>query len=613
MAELMQQLGILLIIVVVISFFIKLLKQPIIMGYVLSGLFFASYLGDYQKYLGVYENISETMILFGELGIMFMLFLMGIEFDLKSLKYLGKDMVIATFLQTLMLLVIGLGITLFFPSLTWIERVHIAIILLFSSTLFVVKWIEDKKDSGTLHGKVILSILIIQDILAIITITLLSLFKNPSTTNLILIPLKGILLIGIGFITSRYLIGPILKKASQFIELLFILSISICFIFTFIAREFGYSDTIGAFLGGIVLGNTIYKTEIYARLKPLTIFFNMLFFVGLGFQMHGGLDISSIILVGALIFVSLFIKPFIVYVTLRMRGYDLKTALLSGLYLAQNSEFAIIIFVGSIGSNLIGSKLGSLSIIAVIVSMILSSYLIKYDKQIFQWLSPLLQKAERYFKTTKTVKIEEVHVDAEIVFFGYYEFDTDLLDRLQQLNKKIIVIENDPQHIETLQTKKIPFLFDTAYSPEFFEHIHFKTPELVISNKMDIFENKIILKEFKQRHPQVKVIVTARNIAESLQLYNAQADYVIYPTYVNEKQVTILVEDYVMDINKVLSRKVVDMIEFNKKAKEQEQRARKEGFLDINKFLKKQEFLHNKKQKFVSEVDSFLRRLQIKK
>ncbi|MBI3032145.1 cation:proton antiporter [Candidatus Woesearchaeota archaeon] len=605
MAALIEQLGILLIIVVVISFIIKLLKQPIILGYVLSGLFFAWYLSDYQ-------NIYETMILFGEIGIIFMLFLLGIEFDLKSLKYLGKDIFITTILQSIFLFAISLGITIFFP-LTWMERVHIGIVLLFSSTLFVAKWVEDKKETAALHGKIIFSTLIIQDILAILAITLLSLFNKPIGLDFMLIPLKGILLLGIGFIVSRFLIQRILKTASHFIELLFILSISFCFMFAILAQKLGYSETIGAFLGGIVLGNTIYKTEIYGRLKPLTIFFNMLFFVGLGFQMLVPLNPKTIVMLALLLAATLFIKPFIFYITLRMRGYDLKTALLSGLYLAQNSEFGVIIVVGSISSGIISSQLGALSIILVITSMILSSYLIKYDREIFQWCSSWLLMLDRLFATTKTAKLEEKAIDAEIIFFGYYEFGSEVLDKIKALNKKIIVIENDPHLIEKLQEEKIPFIFDSVYSPEFFRHHHFKNPELVISNKMDLIETKIILKELKSKHPSIKIMVTARNINESLELYNAQADYVIYPTYVNEKQVTVLVEDYIMDINKVISRKVVDLVEFNKKAKEQEIRAKKEGFLDVNSFLKKQEVLYKKKQEFVSEVDNFLRKLHIKK
>jgi Trk K+ transport system NAD-binding subunit len=348
----------------------------------------------------------------------------------------------------------------------------------------------------------------------------------------------------------------------------------------------GYSTTIGAFVGGVVLGNTIYKTEVYGNLKPLIIFFNMLFFVGLGFQMQFSFSPYILLTIGIFALISFFIKPIVIFITLRNRGYDIRTCFLSGLYLAQISEFGIIIFVGSVSAGLIGSSLNSLAIILIIVTMLISSYFIKYDKKIFNFFVEDLEKLDKFFTLNKNEEEKkDIEIDAQIVFFGYYEFGKELMENLQQSSKKIIVIENDPEHIEMLKRDKIKYVFGTPYSPEFFEHVKFKNPELVISNKLDVTQNKMIIKELKKLYPNVIVIVTARRISDSLDLYKYNADYVIYPSYINEQHISVLLQEYTVDINKMIAKKVTDLSKFQKK-KEEEIETTHSLFQDVDVFLK---------------------------
>jgi Kef-type K+ transport system membrane component KefB len=572
--ELLQQFGILFIIIVAIAFAVKLLKQPIIIGYVLSGLMFA------HIFTG---ELDQFLVFFSEIGIMFLLFLMGIEFDLKSLKHLGKDVFIATIYQSVLFFGLGLGISAFLPF-TWMERVHIAIAMMFSSTLFVAKWLEDKKETGTLQGRIILSTLILQDVIAVLAITILSVVQEKSIAKIAIAPLSGILLIVIAYISSKYILNYLLKLSSRYPELLFIFSLSIGFIFALIAESLGYSATIGAFLGGIVLANTIYKTEVYGRLKPLVNFFNMLFFVGLGFQMQLTGNISWLFLLLSFLIANFFIRPIVFYITLRMRGYDLKTSFTSGLYLSQISEFSIIIAVGSAASGLISPSISTIVIEMVILTMIFSSYIIKNDRKIFNCLEKYIKPVDRWFATKySAAKDETKTIDAQFIFFGYSEFGDELMDSLMKLNKKIVVVENDPYHIELLEKKDIPYLFSSIYSQDFFEHTHFMSPELVVSNMNDVSGNLLIINQLKKDYPKVTMIVTAKNVKESLELYNGGADYVIYPAYLNDQQVSVLLQEYSADINKVITKKVQDIAKFRQK--EQEQQELEKGFFqDIDAF-----------------------------
>ncbi|MCB9358983.1 cation:proton antiporter [Candidatus Woesearchaeota archaeon] len=546
MIDIVPEFGLLLIVIVGIAVITKILKQPIIIGYVLAGLFFAGYVKS--------NHLNDLMIAFTDLGIMVMLFLMGLEFDLKSLRYLGKEVFKATLIQSVLFFSIGYAITLPF-NLSLIDRLHLAILLMLSSTLFTAKWIEDKHEIGNMHGKIVISTLIIQDIIAILAITIMGTISNDNV-NLWMIPINAIALLVIAFISIRFLMNPFFRFVSKYSELMFITSLGVCFAFGEIAHLFDYSRTIGAFIGGVILGNTIYKTDIHGKLRNLTLFFNMIFFVGLGFQIKFDLDASLIILAAVYLIISIIAKLAITYISLRSQKYDIKTSFLSSTYLANLSEFGIIMAVAS--GDLISEKLLSLIILMVIASMIISSYIIKYDRKLLEILDRILKNKKRY----NPDKESDSKIDAHIILFGYYEFGEEVIRQIHNMKKSCIVIDNDPEHVENAKRDNVNVMFDSPHSSDFFDHIIFKNPEVVISGRIDNTENKLIIKEMKRRYKST-VIVTAKDIKESLELYKAGADYVIYPSYINQQQLATLLKDF--SSSKVLSKKMADMNNFNNK------------------------------------------------
>jgi len=570
-----QDFGVLFVIIAVVCFIIKLMRQPIIIGYVLSGLIF-SFIIDNNNLTG------EQVALLSELGITFLLFLLGLEFDLNNFKYLGKDIILATVLQSIIFSLLIFWI----PSLLGFgvsESIYLIILFMFSSTLLVAKWVEDKKEANTLTGKIILGILIMQDLLAIIILTVLNAFQETNLLGMLLVPVKGVILVMVALIFAKYILNYMLKFAIRYAELMFIFSLSVCFFFVELAPMLGYSTAIGAFIGGVTLANTGYKYDIYGRLKPLIIFFNALFFVGLGFQMTLSNFSANTLFLMLLFFILCFlIKPLVVYSTLRLYHYDLKTSFIAGLNLAQFSEFSIIIISSSVLSGVIPKGILTIAIILVVSSMMASSYMIKYDKQIFAYLEKYLRLIDELFpEKNKIAEIEKLG-KYHIIFFGFYDLSRELFSKLEQLGKKIIVIEKDPNNIRILEKEKIPYIFNSVANPYFFERIPFKEAEIVISSLIDAGENKMIIKQLKNANPKSIIIVTAKSVSNSLELYEAGADYVIYPHYLNEQHVSILLEDYTLDINKILSKKINEVARLKEKSSKAESLKNK---FDINKFL----------------------------
>ena len=569
MTDFIQAFGLLIIVIVCIAFLTKIIKQPIIIGYVLAGLLFSYFFASDESIRTLIEQLST-------IGITLLLFLMGFEFDFRIFKSLGRDLLILTFGQCAVLLVIGAAILSPF-HFTPLELIYLTLAFSISSTLLVAKWIEDKKETNVLYGKLSLGILVIQDIIAILGVTFLTVSTNNVLSSLFAwfhidatlgiikyaaMPLIGfLLLIGFAYLMSRHLLNFALRSAAQLPELLLIFSISICFLFAQVAVKLGYSATIGAFIGGVVIANTIYKADISSRLKPLVLFFNMLFFVGLGFQTGYDLSTRVLIIAAVLIVASMILKPIIVYISMRLMRYDLKTAFLTSVHLSPQSEFGIILVSSGVAIGQIDAQISSIIILSTIATMILCSYTIKYDKQLWTLCQPLLSKIDRFI-TTEGKDTKQETIAAQVVFFGYYESGKDILKSLLEKGKRIVVVSNDPEHIDALETAKIAYHYGSAATPDFFDHVHFQDIQLVVSSKDDVDENKLLLSRVKREYHGTILIVTARAVKDALELYKAGADYVIYPTYVNEQQVSLLLDAYTTDVDAVIKRKMSDMGRF---------------------------------------------------
>jgi Trk K+ transport system NAD-binding subunit len=260
----------------------------------------------------------------------------------------------------------------------------------------------------------------------------------------------------------------------------------------------------------------------------------------------------------------------------------MKTSFLSGIYLSQLSEFGIIILAGAVSAGLVSESMNSIAIISVIASMILSSYLIKYDKSIFKFFEAKIAKFDKRF-IVKEVHIQDEHHEANILFFGYYDLNKELFTRFQKKGKSVLVVEKDPENIAIMKKESVPCIYNSINNPEFFEHLNFYKVELAVSNLTDMDENQMLIREIKKYNPKAMVIVSAKHLKESLQLYKLGADYVIYSPSLKEEKVSVILDDYTTDINRVIEKKLADLNKLKAKdAKIDETHAE---FSDIDSFV----------------------------
>ncbi|MFZ5955252.1 MAG: cation:proton antiporter [Nanoarchaeota archaeon] len=510
-----------LIISAIFAFIARLLKQPLIPAYVITGLLIGPLV------FGMVKNV-DLIYAFSEIGIAFLLFTAGLEISFKKIKEadLNKIFLIGILQVTLVFLVSLSAIELL--NFNLIQSAYIGIILAFSSTMVVVKLLSEKNELVTMHGRLILGILLLQDLFAIFAIILLT--SSASSYSLILGSIfKLAIILLIALLLKIYILDSLFKFAARSQELLFLCSLAVLFLFVAITRIMDLSIVIGAFISGILLANSQFKTELSSKISPLRDFFSILFFVALGMQIVflGISDKLNLFLF--LIFGAFLLKPFLSVLLLRIFGYKAKTSFLTSLSLSQLSEFSLIIGMLGLNMGIFDQATFSTIILVTIASMALTTYFIEYQNILYVFF----KKPIGIFKSFPTLEKSGYsdNEEKEVILIGAHRMGSVLLRELiNEMGKKnILVIDYNPEIINHLINKKIPCLYGELGSPELFEHLKLKKLNLVISTVPNYEESDALIKKIKMQNKSVKVIVTATRISEALELYNSGADYVILP------------------------------------------------------------------------------------
>ena len=413
--SLLQDISLGIIFATIIAHIARLLRQPLILGYILGGVFLG-------KEMGFSLVTSEESIeLISEMGLILLLFIIGLEINLRELAKMGKTMFLIGFVQFFASLAISM---LFFSYFNFsnlqsqFSTLYIGIALSLSSTLIVVKLLQDKIEISTVSGKLTVGVLVLQDIWAILFMGLQPNLLNPEIL-LILKSIGSIILILISsFLFSRYILKFIFSSCAHRPELILLTSISWCFIITGIAEKVGLSKEMGALVAGMSIAAFPYGSDVISKLTGIRDFFVTLFFVSLGLKVqYPNLQIISFafIAVSVVIFNRLFsIVPVIFYSRLGLRN-----GIVTAINLAQISEFALVII--ALGANFkhVGTTMQGYILNATILASIISTYLIKFNHELAGVMIHILAKIGITDKVERKVSDEESE-KRDIVLLGFY-------------------------------------------------------------------------------------------------------------------------------------------------------------------------------------------------
>ncbi len=544
--EQFTELSLILIVTLVVSSFMRFLKQPLLIGYVITGLL----VGPYG--LNILHSV-EMVELFSDLGITALLFIVGLGLSPKVLKELGLISSITGTGQVIFTSLFGYLIALVLGFST-IESLYVAIALTFSSTIIILKLLSDKGDTQKLYGKISIGFLLVQDLIAtviLIGITGFTALEGNSLTviasTLSLMMIKGLLLLLFLF----FLATKVLSRFENFIaksqEYLFISSVAWGMAVAMIYSKLGLSIEIGALVAGVTLAMTPYAHEIASKLKPLRDFFITLFFILLGYQMV--FDNWQSLITPTAIF-SLFVligNPIIVLMLMNLLGYTKKTGFMAGLTVAQISEFSLILIKLGFDVGHLSKDILSMVTMVGIFTIAGSTYLIIYAEKVFEKLEKFLS----IFELRKNIKIKHREPkEYEAIIFGYRRAGPEFAHAFKNSKTKFLVIDFNPDTIHKLEKAKIDCEYGDASDLEFLQELPLRETKIIISTIPEYETNILITQAIRRTGSDALIIIITDTMEHAMKLYDSGATNVILSYYLGANHAAQMIQKNGFDHNK---------------------------------------------------------------
>ena len=530
-------LSLIVIIAALLTIIFRLIKQPPILAYLLTGVIAG------PLAFGLISPGTDTsgfIQVFAHLGVALLLFIVGLSLDFRVLKEIGKVAAVAGIIEIILtatvsfLIIIGFGFGLQ-PAL------YIATALAFSSTVVVVKILSDKKELDTLHGKIALGILIVEDFVASIALMVIPIAENKGSLLSIFSSIASvILLIFVVILITKYFLSRVLEYLARNQEILFISGIAWALALASLFYFLGFSLEIGALIAGMSLASSKYTLELGSKIKPLRDFFVMLFFIYFGSQLAAGVTLD---ILGKAIVLSLFImigKPIIIMSILRITGYKKRTNFLAGSSLAQISEFSLILILLGFSLGHVTQSSMDLVVLVAIITIGVSSYSIYYSHSIFEKLEKFLwvfegKKEERKIRKNKNY---------DVILFGYHRIGYKIGKELKKRNMKFLVVDYNPRVVLGLAEEKIDAVYGDAGDMEFLNELELDKSTIIISTIPEETINLNIKKKLSELDSTTTFIATAEQPREALDLYNSGVDYVIVPHHLGGDFAAKMIEDF---------------------------------------------------------------------
>ncbi len=502
----------------------KLLRQPMIPAYILAGVFLG------PPALNILQR-GELLEVLSTFGIAFLLFLVGMELDLRNFLKIGRVAITIGIVQMAFALGAGFLVNqlLGFDVIT---SFFLAAALGFSSTIVVLKLLGERKELDTLFGQIVIGLMLTQDFIAVMFLIFFEVFVHSEGggglgLTVLFTLIKGAFLFALAFLASRYILRPIFKYFARSPELLFLGAISWCLVFAMLSLGLGFSIEVGALLAGVSLSFLPYTVEISGRVKSLRDFFLPIFFAVLGAQLVFSAGQAVVLPTVALSSLVLFGSPILVIGTLLWFGYTSRTSFQAGMAIGQVSEFSFILISLVYVSGMVSQDIVGLVALIGLVTMTVSTYMIEYNDPLYAWFQPILKKLERK-STSRRLDTVDKPLKNHIVLIGHHTMGFKARLSIERLKQEYVVVDYNPDVIQDLQDTGINAIYGSQSDPEVLEKAYLSDASMVISTVPDRTTTTALLSYAK--HAKVKAIVTAFDTDDAIQLYKHGASFVIYPT-----------------------------------------------------------------------------------
>lgn len=527
-ASLFTELSLIIAIATFVGLLMHLLKQPLIIGHIFTGILVG------PAVLDIVHGGEGTIDVFAEFGIALLLFIIGLGLNPQIIREVGKAAALTGGGQVLFTTFFGFGIA----SLLGFNSTHalyIAIALTFSSTIIVLKLLNDKREQSRLYGKISIGFLLVQDVIATIALIFAATAGDGAVSPASLFDLlvRGALLVFILFILSTRILPHISNLIASSTEFLFLFAIGWGFGVSTLFAESGFSLEVGALAAGVALAPMIYAQEVASRLRPLRDFFIVLFFISLG----SGLSFDSLaeVLPQAMI-LSTFVligNPLIVITIMGLLGYTKKTSFKAGLTVAQISEFSLVFVLLARENGAITEQIVSLVTVVAFITIAVSTYMIIYAEQLYD----RLQKWLRLFERRKVKSESGGSHRHDIMMFGYRKGGAEFKRIFKSMKKSYVVVDYDPEVIDHLEHDGTPYIYGDAMDLDLLEEAGAPSAKLFVITITDFKINQFLVQAIANMNAKAVLVCQAENPRDAAELYSLGATYVIMPHYIGSERI----------------------------------------------------------------------------
>lgn len=521
-----SEIALLLIISAAAGLLAMLLRQPVLIAYIVVGIVAG------PAILGV-VTAQDQIDLFAQIGVSILLFLVGLKLDLQHVRHIGPVALATGLGQLAFTIAVGFGLILMMGR-SPMEALYVAVALTFSSTIIIVKLLTDKGELDSLHGRIAVGFLIVQDLAVVLAMMAMSALRAPemgaSAVAAVLagrIALAALLL----FVLMRYILPPLVALMARSRELLLVFALAWGTSLAALGDWAGFSKEAGAFLGGFALASTPFRDAISARLTGIRDFLLVFFFIDLGAK----LDFSTLgNELGPALALSLFVlvgNPLIVMAIMGYMGYRKRTGFMAGLTVAQISEFSIVFIAMGISLGHVGKEALGLTTLVGLTTITLSTYMILYAHKIYDWVAPWLGLFERNHPYREDV-LSQPHltrVTPEVLIVGLGRYGLRLAQGLKSAGLHVHALDFDPEVARSARQAGFHVYFGDANDADSLAEIPLGGIPWIVSTLPDIASNRVLLQGLAEKRFDGKIAVVARDEVMGEAMETMGSPKLLYP------------------------------------------------------------------------------------
>ncbi len=515
----LRELIILLAVSLPITFLFHKLRLPALVGFLITGII----LGPYGSAVITDTTTVERL---AEIGVVLLLFTIGLEFSIEDIMRSSRQFVIGGGLQVLLTVAVVAGIALLF-GFPLHQTIFFGFLASLSSTAIVLKMYNDRVELDSAHGRLATGILLFQDIAVVPMMLLLPVLAQASSgaglTALSVLLSLGKALIGlvVVFLAARRIVPFVLHQVVrlQNREILFLLVVLLCLGTAWVTYSLGLSLALGAFLAGLIISESEYSHDIVTNIIPFRDYFSSIFFISIGMLLQTAYLASHLKLVLFMTVALLFVKTGLVFVTALVLRYPLRSSLLAGFGLAQIGEFSFLLAQQGAGPGLISGETYQLFVNTSILSMLATPLIVQAAPSVVGKLpSGVLPTRD---------KGDQCGLTGHTIIAGYGLNGRNLARTLKATHIPYIVLEVNADTIRKARAEGEPMLYGDITREEVFLRAGVDCAKIVVFAISDFAAARMAVRLVRRLNPAVFILVRTRYAAEVDELLGMGADQVI--------------------------------------------------------------------------------------